>query len=56
VYELLGARGLRTDVFPQLETGLLEGELAFRQHAAGHTDGPNWPYFLDLAARYFQQK
>jgi len=56
VYELLGARGLRTDVFPQLETGLLEGELVFRQHAAGHTDGPNWSYFLDSAARYFQQK
>jgi hypothetical protein len=56
VYELLGARGLRTDVFPALETGLLEGELVFRQHAAGHTDGPNWPYFLDAAARYFQTR
>ena len=54
VYELLGARGLRTDQYPPLETGLLEGELAFRQHAAGHTDGPNWPIFLDLVARYFR--
>jgi hypothetical protein len=56
VYALLGARGLGTDVFPRLETGLLDGELVFRQHASGHTDGPNWPYFLDFAARYFRSR
>jgi len=52
-YELLGARGLGTMEFPPLGTGLLDGEIAFRQHEAGHTDGPNWPVFLDFAARYF---
>jgi len=55
VYQLLGARGLRTREYPPLETGLMEGELAFRQHAGGHTDWQNWPVFLDFAARYFQQ-
>lgn len=53
-YELLGARGMGTMEFPPLETGLLDGEIAFRQHAAGHTDGPNWPVFLEFAARYFE--
>lgn len=52
VYRLLGARGLGTDVYPPMETGLVDGEIAFRQHAGGHTTGPNWPAFLDYAARY----
>jgi hypothetical protein len=55
VYELLGAQGLGTTEFPPVETGLMEGDLAFRQHAGGHTDGPNWPTFLEFAARYFQR-
>jgi hypothetical protein len=54
VYELLGARGLGTMDFPPRETGLMDGEIAFRQHAEGHTDGPNWPVFLDYVARYFE--
>jgi hypothetical protein len=54
VYELLGARGLGTAEFPPVETGLMAGDLAFRQHAGGHTDGPTWPTFLEFAARYFQ--
>ena len=54
-YELLGARGLGTMDFPPLGTGLLDGEIAFRQHEAGHTDGPNWPVFLDFSARYFER-
>ncbi len=33
--------------------GIMAGDLTFRQHSAGHTPGPNWPYFLDFAARYF---
>ncbi|HEX7071806.1 MAG TPA: GDSL-type esterase/lipase family protein, partial [Rhodothermales bacterium] len=52
VYELLGKRGLRTDEMPPIETGLLEGELVFRQHAGGHTTGPNWPTFIEFANRY----
>jgi hypothetical protein len=52
-WRLLGKRGLDTDVFPPIETSLVAGELAYRQHAGGHTSGPNWPTFLEFASRYF---
>ncbi|WP_462252021.1 glucuronyl esterase domain-containing protein, partial [Ferruginibacter sp.] len=55
VYTLLGKKDLGTTLFPKVETGLMDGEVAFRQHSAGHTPAPNWPYFLDFAARYFKQ-
>lgn len=54
VYKLLGKRDLGTNLFPPAETSLTNGELAFRQHGSGHTDAPNWPYFLNFAARYFK--
>jgi len=54
VYRLLGKRALDTGEFPPIETPLTPGELAFRQHAGGHTSYPNWPTFLDFAARYFR--
>ena len=53
VYELLGRRGLGTTRFPPIETALTDGDLAFRQHAGGHTDRPNWPVFLEFSDRYF---
>lgn len=53
VYRLLGAKGLGIDEFPAIGVSLLDGEIAWRQHELGHTPGPNWPYFLDFAARYF---
>jgi hypothetical protein len=53
VYELLGKKGLGTDIFPPVETPLMNGDLTFRQHSGGHTPGPNWPIFLDFASRYF---
>jgi hypothetical protein len=56
VYRLLGKRALDTAEFPPIETPLTAGELAYRQHAGGHTSGPNWPTFLDFAARYFGRK
>jgi len=31
---------------------LVDGDLAWRQHAGGHTTGPNWPTFLKWADRY----
>ena len=52
VYELLGKKGLGTGEFPPQETALVGGEVAFRQHAGGHTTGPNWPTFLGFAERY----
>ena len=54
VYRLLGGRDLGATTFPAPETLIASGDLAFRQHAGGHTAGPNWPFFLDFAARYFE--
>ncbi len=54
VYQLLGKKGLGTAVFPPIGTGILSGDLVFRQHSAGHTPNPNWPYFLDFAEREFK--
>jgi hypothetical protein len=54
VFELLGKKGLGTTDFPPVETGLMNGELAFRQHSGGHTTGPNWPFFLTWADRYIK--
>jgi hypothetical protein len=55
-WELLGKRPLATADFPPIGTPLTGGDLAYRQHAGGHTSGPNWPTFLDFAARYFEPK
>jgi hypothetical protein len=54
VYRLLGKKDLGTTEFPPIETSLVAGELAYRQHSGGHTSGPNWPTFLDFASRYFK--
>ena len=57
VFRLLGARDLgRTDDYmtekmPPVNTGLLEGQLAWRQHDGGHTDAPNWKYFIPWASQ-----
>jgi hypothetical protein len=52
VYRLLGKKDLGTTEFPPVETPLIAGEIAFRQHNGGHTPAPNWPTFLDFASRY----
>ncbi len=54
VYRLLGKKDMGTSEFPAIETGLMDGDVAFRQHTAGHTPGPNWPTFLTFAERYFK--
>jgi lysophospholipase L1-like esterase len=56
VYELVGKKGLGTTEMPEQETALVDGEVAFRQHAGGHTTGPNWPTFLKFADRYIKVK
>jgi len=55
VYRLLGKNDIGAKVFPAQETTLTDGEIAFRQHAGGHTTGPNWPYFIRYASRYFDK-
>jgi hypothetical protein len=34
-------------------TALIDHDVAFRQHRAGHTSAPNWPAFPTSAGRYF---
>lgn len=53
VYELLGKIGVGTNEFPSIETALISGDVAFRQHTAGHTSAPNWPTFIVFAKKYF---
>jgi hypothetical protein len=52
VFELLGKKDLGTATMPEVNVGLTDGELAWRQHSSGHTTGPNWPAFLEWANRY----
>jgi hypothetical protein len=57
VFRLLGAKDLGTsddykkEKMPAVNVGLLDGQLAWRQHDGGHTDGPNWKYFIPWADR-----
>jgi hypothetical protein len=52
---LLGAKTLGVsddymkEKMPPVNVGLLDGQLAWRQHDGGHTDAPNWKYFLSWA-------
>lgn len=58
VFRLLGAKdlgvpdGYRTAKMPPVNVGLLDGQLAWRQHDGGHTDAPNVKYFLQWADRF----
>ncbi len=54
VYKLLEKKDLGTTEFPAVETPLIDGDVAFRQHSGGHTPGPNWPTFLTFASRYIK--
>jgi hypothetical protein len=54
VFRLLGKKDLGTNEFPPVETALIDGDLAWRQHSGGHTTGPNWPTFLTFASRYIK--
>ena len=55
VFTLVGAKGMgvsddyRTAQMPPVLDGLLDGELAWRQDAGGHTDAPNVKYFIEWA-------
>ena len=54
VYKLLGKKDLGTSEYPPMETPLIDGDVAFREHSGGHTPGPNWPAFLTFAGRYIK--
>jgi lysophospholipase L1-like esterase len=58
VFRLLDAKDLgitedyHTAKMPPVNAGLLDGQLAWRQHDGGHTDAPNWKYFIPWADRW----
>jgi hypothetical protein len=58
VYQLLGAKTLgvssdyHTEKMPGVNVGLLDGQLAWRQHDGGHTDAPNVKYFIQWADKF----
>jgi hypothetical protein len=58
VFRLLGAQGLGTtddyqaEKMPPVNTGLLSGQLAWRQHDGGHTDTPNIEHFIKWAQQH----
>jgi lysophospholipase L1-like esterase len=62
VFRLLGAMDLgvpddyHTAKMPPVNEGLLAGALAWRQHDGGHTDAPNWKYFLAWADRFMGRR
>ena len=60
VFRLLGARDIgekedyRTAIMPPVNTGLLDGELAWRQHDGGHEDRSNMKHFIAWANKFIK--
>jgi len=60
VYKLLGAKdiGVSNDYLkekmPPMLTDMLDGELAWRQHDGGHTDAPNFKFFIPWASKFLK--
>jgi hypothetical protein len=61
VFRLLGAKDLgvtadyRSAQMPAVNVGLLDGQVAWRQHDGGHTDAPNWKYFIPWADKFLHR-
>ncbi len=61
VFRLLGAHDLGVgDDYqhakkPDIGVGMLDGQLAWRQHEAGHTDVPNFKYFIAWADKFMNR-
>ena len=57
VFKLLGAKDLGVsndylkEQMPPVLTGLTDGQLAWRQHDGGHTDAPNFQFFIPWASK-----
>jgi len=58
VYKLLGAKDLgvtndyKTEKMPPVNTPLLDGQLAWRQHDQGHQDQANMKWFIQWAGKW----
>ncbi len=61
-WRLFGAKTIgvsdnyRTEKMPPVNTALMDGQLAWRQHDGGHTDAPNMKYFISWADRFMGRK
>jgi len=61
VFKLLNAKDLgvsndyMNEQMPPVLTGLLDGDLAWRQHDGGHTDAPNFKYFIPWASKFLKK-
>jgi hypothetical protein len=55
IYKFLGVKDIgvsndyKKEKMPPYNTSMLDGQLAWRQHDGGHTDGPNMKYFIQWA-------
>jgi len=62
VFRLLSAKDIgeqenyRTAKMPPVNTGLLDGELAWRQHDGGHEDRSNMRHFIAWASQLLEQR
>jgi len=60
VFKLLGAKDIgvsndyQKETMPPVLTDMLNGELAWRQHDGGHTDAPNFKFFIPWATRFLK--
>ena len=39
---------------PAVNVGMLDGQLAWRQHDGGHTDAPNVKYFIQWVSKFIR--
>jgi len=59
-FKLVGAKDLGisnnylTETMPPMLTDMLNGELAWRQHDGGHTDAPNFKFFIPWASKFLK--
>jgi hypothetical protein len=62
VFKLLGVKDIgvsndyTTEKMPPVNTDMLEGHLAWRQHDGGHTDAPNFKHFIPWVNRVLAYK
>jgi hypothetical protein len=58
VFKLLGVKDIgvsndyQKEKMPPMLTDMLNGELAWRQHDGGHTDAPNFKFFIPWASKF----
>ncbi len=41
---------------PPIDVAFIDGTVGYRRHHEGHTPDPDWPSFMQLAARHFNDK